>query len=82
MRDSLRVIRIALFGVILVGAVVPVLAHHSFTTEFDVKQPVTIKGDFTNVERVNPPKPWTMNPRTLKLDTKPENEILEHSPLC
>jgi Family of unknown function (DUF6152) len=33
---------------------VPVLAHHSFAAEFDVKQPVTLKGTVTKVEWTNP----------------------------
>ncbi len=33
---------------------VPVFAHHSFSAEFDVKQPVTLKGTVTKVEWTNP----------------------------
>jgi len=32
----------------------PVFAHHSFAAEFDVKQPVTLKGTVTKVEWTNP----------------------------
>jgi Family of unknown function (DUF6152) len=35
-------------------ASVPVFAHHSFAAEFDVKQPVTLKGIVTKVEWTNP----------------------------
>jgi hypothetical protein len=35
-------------------ASVPVFAHHSFAAEFDVKQPVTLKGTVTKVEWTNP----------------------------
>ncbi len=38
---------------LLIGAV-PVFAHHSFSAEFDVKQPVTLKGTVTKVEWTNP----------------------------
>ena len=38
----------------LVLAAVPVFAHHSFSAEFDVKQPVTLKGTVTKVEWTNP----------------------------
>jgi len=39
-------------GLVLSSA--PVLAHHSFAAEFDVKQPVTLKGTVTKVEWTNP----------------------------
>lgn len=38
---------------LLLGAV-PVFAHHSFSAEFDVKQPITLKGVVTKVEWTNP----------------------------
>jgi hypothetical protein len=38
---------------LLLGAV-PVFAHHSFSAEFDVKQPITLKGTVTKVEWTNP----------------------------
>ena len=38
----------------LLLACVPVVAHHSFAAEFDVKQPVTLKGTVTKVEWTNP----------------------------
>jgi hypothetical protein len=38
----------------LLLACVPVFAHHSFAAEFDVKQPVTLKGTVTKVEWTNP----------------------------
>ncbi len=51
MRKRLEVLAIAA-GLVAVG--VPVLAHHSFAAEFDVKQPVTLKGTVTKVEWTNP----------------------------
>ena len=38
---------------LLLGAV-PVWAHHAFAAEFDVSQPVKVKGTVTKVEWVNP----------------------------
>jgi hypothetical protein len=38
----------------LLLAGLPVFAHHSFAAEFDVKQPVTLKGTVTKVEWTNP----------------------------
>ena len=40
--------------VALLLASLPVFAHHSFAAEFDVKQPVTLKGTVTKVEWTNP----------------------------
>lgn len=39
----------------LIGAVsVPMVAHHAFAAEFDVNQPVKVRGAVTKVEWVNP----------------------------
>jgi len=40
------------FGLLL--AAVPVVAHHSFTAEFDNTKPVTVKGKVTRMDWVNP----------------------------
>jgi hypothetical protein len=42
------------FGIAMVLAGAPVLAHHAFTAEFDAKKPVTIRGFVTKVEWTNP----------------------------
>ena len=53
-------------GLVLLGASVPVLAHHSFAAEFDSAKPITLTGVVTKVE-------W-MNPHThFYIDVKDEN---------
>ena len=43
---------VAVFSLLLAAA--PVAAHHAFAAEFDVNQPVKVKGTLTKVEWVNP----------------------------
>lgn len=43
---------LAVMGVLL--ALATVRAHHSFSAEFDVNQPITLKGKLTKIEWVNP----------------------------
>jgi hypothetical protein len=46
---------LALAGIgIMIGAAVPVVAHHAFGAEFDANRPVLLKGKVTKVEWVNP----------------------------
>jgi len=46
--------RAALVGAGLLLAIVPLRAHHSLTSEFDVSRPVTLTGRVTRLEWVNP----------------------------
>jgi hypothetical protein len=41
-------------GVVVLGAGAPLLAHHAFSSEFDAKAPVTLRGPITKVEWINP----------------------------
>ena len=41
-------------GVALLMSVAPVLAHHSFSTQYDINKPVEMKGAITKVEWTNP----------------------------
>ena len=41
-------------GVALLMSAVPMLAHHSFATQYDIAKPVQMKGAITKVEWTNP----------------------------
>src|SRR5881296_3173981 len=54
-RNCMRILHFAAFGVIgLVLAVVPLKAHHAFTSEFDASKPLKLRGTVTKVELINP----------------------------
>lgn len=44
----------ALAAALLLTAGGPLLAHHAFSSEFDAKAPVTLRGPITKVEWINP----------------------------
>src|SRR5579872_1034343 len=45
---------VAMAGLGLIMAAMPVLAHHSFAAEYDNKKPVELKGVISKVEWTNP----------------------------
>jgi len=49
-----RALTLLAFGVGLMVATVPVVAHHSFAAEFDAAQPITIRGKVTKIQWTNP----------------------------
>lgn len=50
----MRIVRIALLAVCLVLASAPIDAHHAFSPEFDINQPVTLRGTLTRLDWINP----------------------------
>jgi len=52
MRSCALSLPAVVFGTFLV--VTPLVAHHSFSAEYDSKKPVTLKGIVTKVEWMNP----------------------------
>jgi hypothetical protein len=49
----MKLLTLAMVLGLLVSAT-PLAAHHAFAAEFDVNQPVTVKGAITKIEWVNP----------------------------
>ena len=49
-----RIIAGVIVGVAMVSGAASLLAHHSFTAEFDDKKSVTLRGTLTKVEFTNP----------------------------
>lgn len=53
MRTKLAV-AIAIIGLFVSGAAVPLLAHHAFAAEFDANKPVKFEGTVTKMQWTNP----------------------------
>lgn len=49
---KLKIAAIAVGALLL--AAVPIVAHHSFSAEYDQSKPLTVKGKFTKMDWVNP----------------------------
>jgi hypothetical protein len=45
---------IAAVAMMLIGVAAPLMAHHSFSAEYDGNKPVTLKGTVTKMEWINP----------------------------
>jgi hypothetical protein len=43
-----------LLGVLVILSAVPLFAHHSFATQYDKDNPITLKGSVTMLDLVNP----------------------------
>jgi Family of unknown function (DUF6152) len=50
----MKVKPILLLGVIVITSAFPLLAHHSFATQYDTDKPITIKGSVVMLDLVNP----------------------------
>ena len=49
-----KLLHVIASAALLVATAAPVIAHHSFSAEFDANKPVTIKGTVVKMEWVNP----------------------------
>ncbi|HTR38835.1 MAG TPA: DUF6152 family protein [Bryobacteraceae bacterium] len=63
--------QVLLAAAFLAAAALPSFAHHSFAAEFDMKQPVTVKGVVTKLEWMNP-HAW------FYLDVKKDDGTVAH----
>jgi Family of unknown function (DUF6152) len=50
---KIKIAMVGVAGALLLGAL-PMLAHHSFSAEYDQTKPITLKGKFTKIDWINP----------------------------
>lgn len=82
MSDRVRCILVVFFTLALGAAVVPALAHHSFTSEFNEQDPRMFTGVLTKIEWINPhvqlyldAKDDKNQPVKLRLESGPTNRF-------